>query len=97
MTELLKMLGLYSVGTAFIVTVIGYLAKQIISQVLNKDLEKFKNQLQSENDKAKLKFEKEIESYRADLNLVYSKQLKLYSKNQKSLRVYITNLLICMI
>lgn len=83
MTELLKMLGLYSVGTAFIVTVIGYLAKQIISQILNKDLEKFKNQLQSENDKAKLIFEKEIESYRADLNLVYSKQLQLYSKKSE--------------
>lgn len=83
MNEILKMLGFYSVGTAFIVTIIGYLAKQIISQVLNKDLEKFKNQLQSENDKAKLKFEKEIESYRADLNLVYSKQLQLYSKKSE--------------
>lgn len=60
MTELLKMLGLYSIGTAFIVSVVGYIAKQIIGQVLNKDLEKFKNQLQSENDIAKLKFEKKL-------------------------------------
>lgn len=83
MNEILKMLGLYSVGAAFIISVIGYLAKQIISQFLNKDLEKFKNQLQSETDKAKLKFEKEIESYRSYLNLIYSKQLQLHSKKSE--------------
>lgn len=83
MNEFLKVLGIYSVGTAFVVSVVGYLAKQIINQVLNKDLEKFKNQLQSENDKAKLKFEKEIESYRADLNLFYTKQIQLYSKKSE--------------
>ncbi len=80
MSELLKYFGLYSIGTAFIVSVIGFLAKKIIEQLLNKDLEKFKNQLTSENEIAKLKFEKEIESYRADLNLTYGKQLQLYSK-----------------
>jgi uncharacterized protein YoxC len=83
MSELLKYFGLYSIGTAFIVSVIGFLAKKIIEQLLNKDLEKFKNQLKSENEIAKLKFEKEIESYRADLNLIYSKQLQLYSKKSE--------------
>lgn len=80
MTELLKYLGIYTVGSAFVISILGYLAKKIIEQVLNKDLEKFKNQLIADNEKAKLTFEKEIESYRADLNLVYSKQLQLYSK-----------------
>ena len=80
MSELLKYFGLYTIGTAFIVSVIGFLAKKIIEQLLNKDLEKFKNKLTSENEKAKLKFEKDIESYRADLNLIYSKQIQLYSK-----------------
>lgn len=93
MNEFLKVLGIYSVGTAFVVSVVGYLAKQIINQVLNKDLEKFKNQLQSENDKAKLKFEKEIESYRADLNLVYSKQLQLYSKKSEVIEGLYHNLI----
>lgn len=83
MSELLKYFGLYSIGTAFIVSVIGYLAKKIVEQFLNKDLEKFKNQLSSENEKAKLKFEKDIESYRADLNLIYSKQIQLYSKKSE--------------
>lgn len=83
MNELLKYFGLYSIGTAFIVSVIGFLAKKIIEQFLNKDLEKFKNHLSAENEKAKLKFEKTIESYRADLNLIYSKQIQLYSKKSE--------------
>ncbi len=80
MSELLKYFGLYSIGTVLIVSVVGYLAKKIIEFLLNKDLEKFKNELTSENERAKLKFEKDLESYRADLNLIYSKQIKLYSK-----------------
>jgi uncharacterized membrane-anchored protein YhcB (DUF1043 family) len=83
MNELLKLFGIYSIGTAFIVSVIGYLAKKIIGQILNKDLEKFKDQLQSQNEIARLKFEKEIENYKSNLNLVYSKQIQLYSKKSE--------------
>lgn len=83
MSELLKLFGLFSIGTTVIVSVVGYLAKRVIEQVLNKDLEKFKNNLQSANEKAKIEFEKEIEGYKADLNLLYSKQIQLYSKKSE--------------
>lgn len=80
MNELIKLLGLFSIGSTIFVSAIGFIAKKVIEQILNKDLEKFKNNLKAENDKAKIIFEKEIESYKADLNLLYSKQIKLYSK-----------------
>lgn len=83
MNELLKMLGIYSIGTVLIVSIVGYLGKRIIEQVLNKDLENFKNNLHSENEKAKLVFEKEIEGYRANLNLVFNKQIQLYTKKSE--------------
>jgi len=83
MTELLKYIGIYSAASALIAGMIGYLAKKIIEQILNKDLEKFKGQLQSENQKAKLKFDKEMESYKAGLNLISSRQSKLYSKRSE--------------
>jgi len=83
MNDLLKLFGIFSIGTTLIVSVVGFLAKRIIEQLLSKDLEKFKNNLQSENEKAKIVFEKEIVSYKADLNLLYSKQIQLYSKKSE--------------
>lgn len=80
MKEFFTYLGIYGLGSTLIISVIGYLGMKVIEQILNKDLEKFKIQLTSENEKAKLHFEKEIESYRAGLNLIYSKQIQLYSK-----------------
>lgn len=83
MEDLLKLFGLFSIGTTLIVSVIGFLSKKVLEQLLNKDLEKFKNNLQSANEKAKIQFEKEIESYKADLNLLFSKQIQLYSKKSE--------------
>lgn len=45
MNDLLKLFGLFSIGTTLIVSVLGYIAKRVIEQYLNKDLEKFKNNL----------------------------------------------------
>jgi hypothetical protein len=83
MYEIFKLFGLFSIGAGLIVSVIGFIGKKVIEQIFNKDLEKFKNNLQSENEKTKLKFEIELESFRADLNLLYSKQINLYSKKSE--------------
>jgi len=83
MSELLKTIGIFTIGSSLVITVLGYLGRKIIEQLLNKDLEKYKSKLDTENEKAKLKFEKEIESFRADLNLLYSKQIQLYSKKSE--------------
>lgn len=83
MNEIIKLFGIFSIGAGLIVSVIGFLGKKVIDQILNKDLEKFKNNLHSENEKTKLQFEKDIESFRANLNLLYSKQIQLYSKKSE--------------
>jgi hypothetical protein len=89
MNDILKLFGLFSIGSTLIVSVLGYIAKIVMEQYLNKDLEKFKNNLQSANEKAKIQFEKEIESYKADLNLLYTKQIQLYSKKSEIIeRIY---------
>jgi len=80
MDEILKMLGFFTIGTSIIVSTIAFLGKKILDQFLKRDLEKFKNQLIVENEKAKLEFEKQVENYKATLNLFNSKQIKLYSK-----------------
>lgn len=80
MNELLKLFGFYTIGTSIIVSAIVFLGKKIVDQFLKRDLEKFKNQLIVENEKAKLEFEKQVENYKATLNLFNSKQIKLYSK-----------------
>jgi predicted PurR-regulated permease PerM len=83
MSELLKTIGIFTIGSSLVITVLGYLGRKIIEQLLNKDLEKYKSKLDADNEKAKLKFEKEVESFRADLNLLYSKQIQLYSKKSE--------------
>lgn len=83
MSELLKTIGIFTIGSSLVITVLGYLGRKIIEQLLNKDLEKYKSKLDAYNEKAKLKFEKEVESFRADLNLLYSKQIQLYSKKSE--------------
>jgi hypothetical protein len=80
MDEILKMFGSVAIGTSIIVSTIAFLGKKILDQFLKRDLEKFKNQLIVENEKAKLEFEKQVENYKATLNLFNSKQIKLYSK-----------------
>ncbi len=80
MDEILKMFGFFTIGTSIIVSTIAFLGKKILDQFLKRDLEKFKNQLIVENEKAKLEFEKQVENYKATLNLFNSKQIKLYSK-----------------
>ena len=80
MDEILKMFGFFAIGTSIIVSTIAFLGKKILDQFLKRDLEKFKNQLIVENEKAKLEFEKQVENYKATLNLFNSKQIKLYSK-----------------
>lgn len=80
MDEILKMFGFFTIGTSIIVSAIVFLGKKILDQFLKRDLEKFKNQLIVENEKAKLEFEKQVENYKATLNLFNSKQIKLYSK-----------------
>jgi len=83
MSELIKTIGIFTIGSSLVITVLGYLGRKIIEQLLNKDLEKYKSKLDADNEKAKLKFEKEVESFRADLNLLYSKQIQLYSKKSE--------------
>lgn len=80
MDEILKMFGFFTIGTSIIVSAVVFLGKKILDQFLKRDLEKFKNQLIVENEKAKLEFEKQVENYKATLNLFNSKQIKLYSK-----------------
>jgi len=80
MDEILKMFGFFTIGTSIIVSTIAFLGKKILDQFLKRDLEKFKKQLIIENEKAKLEFEKQVENYKATLNLFNSKQIKLYSK-----------------
>lgn len=80
MNEILKVFGFFTIGSSIIVSAIIFLGKKIIDQFLKRDLEKFKNQLIVENEKAKLEFEKQVENYKATLNLFNSKQIKLYSK-----------------
>ena len=79
MEEILKFAGIYSGITIAITTLIGFLGKKIIDQILKRDLEKFKTELATENQKAKIKFDKEIESYRAELNLLNTKQSLLHT------------------
>ena len=63
MSELLKTIGIFTIGSSLVITVLGYLGRKIIEQLLNKDLEKYKSKLDTENEKAKLKFDKEIGFY----------------------------------
>ena len=81
--QLLKFFGIFVTVATLIISAITYLAKRIVEQLLSRDLEKFKSNLQSENEKARIQFEKEIESYKADLNLAYSKQIQLYSRKSE--------------
>lgn len=83
MEEIFKLFGIFSIGATLIVSVLGFISKKIINQILNKDIEKFKNKLHNENEKSRLIFEKEIEGYKAELNLIYSKQIQLYSKKSE--------------
>jgi len=92
MTELLKYIGIYSAASVVIAGMIGYLAQKIIEQILKKDLEKFKGELQSENQKAKLQFDKEMENYKAGLNLISSRQSKLYTKRSEVIEKLYQNL-----
>ena len=92
MTELLKYIGIYSAASVVIAGMIGYLAQKIIEQILKKDLEKFKGELQSENQKAKLQFDKEMENYKAGLNLISSRQSKLYTKRSEVIEKLYHNL-----
>lgn len=80
MGELLKFLGLSATVSVLITGIIGYLGQKIIEQILSKDLEKFKDRLESENQKSKIQFEKEIESYKAGLDIANIRQSKLYTK-----------------
>ena len=80
MDEILKMFGFFTIGTSIIVSTIAFLGKKILDQFLKRDLEKFKNQLIVENEKAKLEFEKQVENYKATLNLFNSKQINLICK-----------------
>ncbi|WP_417372143.1 hypothetical protein [Gelidibacter japonicus] len=89
MEEILKYIGIYSGITVAITGLVGYIAKRIIEQVLNKDLEKFKTKLESQNQIAKLKFDKEMETYKADLNLISTRQNLLHSnRSQIILELY---------
>jgi|TARA_R110002050_G_scaffold149218_1_gene275596 hypothetical protein len=83
MENLLKYIGLYTTATVAIAGMIGYLTKRIIEQVLNKDLEKFKTNLEAQNQIAKLNFDKEMESYKSDLNLLNSRQSLLHQKRSE--------------
>ncbi|WP_435263814.1 hypothetical protein [Tenacibaculum sp. nBUS_03] len=89
MEEILKYIGIYSGITIAITGLVGYIAKRIIEQVLNKDLEKFKTELESQNRIAKLGFDKEMETYKSDLNLISTRQNLLHSnRSQIILELY---------
>ena len=81
--EILKYLGIYSGIIVAIIGMVSYLAKRIIEQVLNKDLENFKTKLESQNQIAKLKFDKEMETYKASLNLISTRQNLLHSNRSQ--------------
>ncbi|WP_298537031.1 hypothetical protein [uncultured Algibacter sp.] len=83
MENFIKYIGLYSTATVAIAGMIGYLTKRIIEQILNKDLEKFKTELEAQNQIAKLNFDKEMESYKSDLNLLSSRQSLLHEKRSE--------------
>lgn len=83
MDEIFKFIGIYTAASVSIAGMIGYLTKRIIEQLLNKDLEKFKTNLVSQNQIAKVKFDKEMESYKSELNLISSRQSLLYSKRSE--------------
>lgn len=78
-----EFIALYSAAIIGITTLIGFIAKGLIQQIFNKDLEKFKTKLESETQIAQLKFDKEIESYKSGLNLVASRQNLLHSKRSE--------------
>lgn len=79
MEEILKYIGIYSGITITITGLVGYIGRKIIEQGLNKDLEKFKTKLESQNQIAKLEFDKEMETYKSDLNLISTRQTLLHS------------------
>jgi len=94
MDELLKILGLFTIGSSIIVSTVIYFGKKILDQYLKRDLVKFKNKLITENVKANLEIEKQIENYKATLNLFNSKQIQLYSKQAsiiETLYTYLTD------
>jgi len=80
MNELLKLLGLFTIGSSIIVSVVIYFGKKILDQYLKRDLVKFKNKLFAESEKTRLEIENQIENHKATLNLFNSKQIELYSK-----------------
>lgn len=89
MEEILKYIGIYSGITVAVTGLVGYIGKRIIEQVLNKDLEKFKIKLESQNQIAKLEFDKKMESYKSDLNLMSTRQNLLHSnRSQIILELY---------
>ncbi|WP_282088254.1 hypothetical protein [Aquimarina algiphila] len=63
-----------------ICVLIGYLAKQIISMVINKDLEKYKANLQEESHSYRLSFEKQIENFKSELSILSNRQFRLDEK-----------------
>ncbi|NVK44359.1 MAG: hypothetical protein HWE39_24250 [Oceanospirillaceae bacterium] len=78
--EILKLIGIIASASTLITGATVYLGKKLFEQYLNKDFEKFKIQLEQQNENSKLKLEKQLESYRADLNLLNSQQSQLYTK-----------------
>lgn len=83
MVDFFKILGIASASLIAIVGLIGYLARKILDQVLSKDLEKFKLELQNENQKSKLVFDKQMESYKTKLSVANSRQVQLYTKRSE--------------
>jgi hypothetical protein len=78
-----EFIALYSATIIGIASLIGFITKGVIQQILNKDLEKFKTNLESENKINQLKIDKEIEKYKSDLNLIVSRQNLLHSKRSE--------------
>ena len=67
MNEILKIIIQSLITSSFIGGAVIYIFKRVIEQYLNKNLEKFKKEL-----------DKEIEFYKLHLNLIYDRQSKLY-------------------
>lgn len=76
--ELVKFLGITSIGSVAVVIIVGYTLRKLFETDLIKDAEKFKATLQAEATVSKLKLDKQIESFKSELSILSSAKVRLY-------------------